>query len=292
MKSRVTARQQRACGDGASSGAKRRAKESLTSASGVRARGDPRNGRARGPQPGVDGLSMHWLTTFYCRLVCSRRMPSGARAFLITNEQQFDDNEQQFDDNEQQFDDNEQQFDDNKQQFDDNEQQFDDNKQQFNDNEQYERHQFDDKCQRCAGMEWTIEQQRKEYMIEEGKRCSAEFMEKAMRQQLEDLRDDYYKLEKKAQVGGAVPSIWNHLCWLCTPEFQRRACRCAGDTIACHLDRKTHTVSYFLNETQIDYRDQRVPATSALHPAVTLRSTGDKVEIRMGDLPRPNEIWS
>uniref|UniRef100_A0A914GSK8 Uncharacterized protein n=1 Tax=Globodera rostochiensis TaxID=31243 RepID=A0A914GSK8_GLORO len=49
MKGRVTARQQRACGDGASSGGGGR---SLTSATGGRARGDPRSGRARDPQPG------------------------------------------------------------------------------------------------------------------------------------------------------------------------------------------------------------------------------------------------
>ncbi|KAI3413477.1 hypothetical protein GPALN_010967 [Globodera pallida] len=66
----------------------------------------------------------------------------------------------------------------------------------------------------------------------------------------------------------------------------------AGDTIACQLDRTTHTVSYYLNGTRIDYRDQHVPADSALYPAVTLRSPGDKVEIRMGDLPRPSESWS
>ncbi|KAI3416564.1 hypothetical protein GPALN_006104 [Globodera pallida] len=54
--------------------------------------------------------------------------------------------------------------------------------------------------QRCADMMETIEEQHKEYMAEQTKSYHAVLMEKNMKQQLDDLRDDYTKLEEKAQL--------------------------------------------------------------------------------------------
>uniref|UniRef100_A0A914HS02 Uncharacterized protein n=1 Tax=Globodera rostochiensis TaxID=31243 RepID=A0A914HS02_GLORO len=58
--------------------------------------------------------------------------------------------------------------------------------------------------QRCADMAKKISEQHKQYMAEQTKCYHAVLMEKNMKEQLDDLRDDYTKLEEKAQLSESM----------------------------------------------------------------------------------------